>query len=682
MQQDHLEAKHSFKKIFGNKAGSLVMPSRRAVQPHSVYTCGSSVPPRDLGPLLLIHDASLLSAPLIDLPIEDIADMVLKTCDDWANDRAKALLAIVRGMGGGKTRALEELRRSLLRENVLPLAITFNSSMNFDPNEIKLCRTAEHSFAVSVLVRLTISLYGISQDTVRRKYLKAFCNLAHKHTAVDLIRGFLWHAAEKIRKARNQPKHAKIRLVVLVDEAVKVEAAFQEDILRVLRDAVLGNTSTQFLIGPGITSTMVVSSLLLLPVLKTSSGRKIVPIVLPATLDCDRVLHEWWMPDKSSVVDYALKLAHLKFVAIALNGLPRCLEEVNTFLIEKKQAKFTVAFCTDLWKHVINSIAARYKRFTSPSHAAVSALVFGDPIRLNEHVMALIQGSDFTNSITDFDDEFQIVPEASIGMILSKKNWDQHIHLSLIEELFTNFLVKKNRADGDALEEFVFRWLIVRLEVACLSGETTMNLSRLLFGEHSTIPRAQDEVTMQTQTDIYSHFSLSPNVQYVHLSITNQLLPSIKSPDLFFKDIRKYESALTDRKVLLFRTAKGERFDVLLIVGDTNKCRVVFIDAKSSQEPPTSSNRDADNFELPNHHQYQSVVDLMDAAKHWNQQSDYASCFSAALAAGNFVFVFMCTHTGASFLKQRAVVLRRNELQSFFGPLWHFYVAVRSIPLR
>ena len=51
---------------------------------------------------------------------------ILDTAPTKPDSRAKPLHAIMRGMGGGKTRALEELRRECLQNhlNVLPIAVT------------------------------------------------------------------------------------------------------------------------------------------------------------------------------------------------------------------------------------------------------------------------------------------------------------------------------------------------------------------------------------------------------------------------------------------------------------------------------------------------------------------------------------------------------------------------------
>ena len=70
-----------------------------------------------------------MAHPMIDFDAQATADAVLKVAAMPADSRAKPVITIARGMGGGKTRALETLRRLLLHRNgVLPLAITFNTN--------------------------------------------------------------------------------------------------------------------------------------------------------------------------------------------------------------------------------------------------------------------------------------------------------------------------------------------------------------------------------------------------------------------------------------------------------------------------------------------------------------------------------------------------------------------------
>lgn len=64
-----------------------------------------------------------MSIPLIDFDVKKQVDILIETSNLESDSRSKAVCAIVRGMGGGKTRAFEEMRRMLLlREGVFVLS--------------------------------------------------------------------------------------------------------------------------------------------------------------------------------------------------------------------------------------------------------------------------------------------------------------------------------------------------------------------------------------------------------------------------------------------------------------------------------------------------------------------------------------------------------------------------------
>ena len=80
-------------------------------------------------------------------------------------DSKKTFLATLRGSGGGKTRALEEIRWELLgMEGVLPLAITYNSAMSLKRAELKISTNDEINFAMTVVARLAAVFYGMACD--------------------------------------------------------------------------------------------------------------------------------------------------------------------------------------------------------------------------------------------------------------------------------------------------------------------------------------------------------------------------------------------------------------------------------------------------------------------------------------------------------------------------------------
>ena len=201
--------------------------------------------------LAIIDDPSArLANPLISLDPVKWADVVMQQAQLAPGTRAKPLLATVRGMGGGKTRALEEIRWELLQKpGVLPLAITFNSTMDFNPMELNWGTTPCISYAFSVITRLASVLYGISMGNVISRLKKLnespkiqnydlvlgqnefSDSVALKQVDLDLpatiIRGFLSHAVQKVSRSGKLITN----VVVLVDECMKGENFFNQKML-------------------------------------------------------------------------------------------------------------------------------------------------------------------------------------------------------------------------------------------------------------------------------------------------------------------------------------------------------------------------------------------------------------------------------------------------------------------
>ena len=79
-------------------------------------------------------------------------------------ERTKPVGAIVKGMGGGKTRAFEEIRRRLMvREKVLVIGITFNIEWSYNlefDNWIEVAsKKPSLSYALSVISRMASILF-------------------------------------------------------------------------------------------------------------------------------------------------------------------------------------------------------------------------------------------------------------------------------------------------------------------------------------------------------------------------------------------------------------------------------------------------------------------------------------------------------------------------------------------
>lgn len=71
---------------------------------------------------IIDQNDGVLRLPVIDFDVKKCTDQIVEACS------SKPLFGVVRGMGGGKTRILEEIRRNLLQmPDTFPVAIAFGN---------------------------------------------------------------------------------------------------------------------------------------------------------------------------------------------------------------------------------------------------------------------------------------------------------------------------------------------------------------------------------------------------------------------------------------------------------------------------------------------------------------------------------------------------------------------------
>ena len=191
---------------------------------------------RDHNMAIMDNPVDKMGNEVISFEAERLVATVMDIAEISPGSRFKPLLGVVCGMGGGKTRLIEELRRALLmmRERcrkpslglrpvlVLPFAFTFNATMNLNREDYTWSSNPDVCFACSVVVRLASVFYGLPVAKVRRMILgsRPFKNDDFEEFPVELIRGFLLHAVRKVPNATT--------VVVMVDEILKAEDGFQE----------------------------------------------------------------------------------------------------------------------------------------------------------------------------------------------------------------------------------------------------------------------------------------------------------------------------------------------------------------------------------------------------------------------------------------------------------------------
>jgi hypothetical protein len=167
-----------------------------------------------------------LNHQLIDVNLEEVIGVLNKVSRIRPSPREKPVIGLIKGVGSGKTRLLEEIRRKIIveNENILVLAITYNHFMtllnveNFLEESSNL--QSETVYALGILVRLAISFFGLKQKEAENsfqeilKFLSENNNEVEKMVTVDtIIRQFVLYLVK--RSGRKIDK-----LFVLVDESM------------------------------------------------------------------------------------------------------------------------------------------------------------------------------------------------------------------------------------------------------------------------------------------------------------------------------------------------------------------------------------------------------------------------------------------------------------------------------
>ena len=341
-----------------------------------------------------------------------------------AGERAKPVITIVRGMGGGKTRALETLRRLLLHRNgVLPLAITFNTKTPLDRDYwLKDAKKAgsipeiEKAYAVSLAARMASAVFGMEYDALANRL---YANLAQldlsSSVATDMIRDSMTFLVDCVNSARAQvtpPTVAISTVVMLLDESRKMNEFTNESDLGSLARAVLLDKP----IAQGLSAAHVFSDLSFRGIdLNSTSGREVMILALPPGLNLSQAVSEWGDRQAPGRVLTNETRNMLELVAASLNNMPRALEIVDDFL-RSNDGPINSSLLIDLYNEVTTRAGQKYSP-SQPSIEALSAMFFREPVPLDDTLFDAISRSVVTNPITKIVPSSTIVPEASLALL-------------------------------------------------------------------------------------------------------------------------------------------------------------------------------------------------------------------------------------------------------------------------
>jgi hypothetical protein len=470
-----------------------------------------------------VMEPSKLLIPYFGVDIEEIIkNIIIASKIDPANNRDKYLLATVRGVGGGKSRMVEEtrIRMGILLPNWLPIAITFNHYTGNSPSDYQW-KDGQMIIAYAICTRIIASVYSLTLDEAQKRMDLVIAAVEEAYTgsktiqakmkAKDVIVGTMRHIARRVKK----DKPSIDSFVLFVDESMRLieDAQFPtcSDPYDLLRQTILGQE-----VGQELKSSLLMTSLAVSALGATDSNRRIKPVVLASKLPVVRIVEDIWISSFNSTSNDAASTAELSLLAATVNSAPRLVEMMGMALSSEFQNTWPNSSSgkglKDSMKAVLSMYydlqADYYPKMAFPVGKYLYALVNGQPIAVDNTVLKYVRKSAFTNSITSFHvandatDKNSIVPESSLSLLAraeSDKLPDNTYEKKIKEEfeavwndLKTHILSEKSgTAKGQVLEDILPRVLRMRLLSAHLKrkkrGQTTLmellavNIDSIMF---------------------------------------------------------------------------------------------------------------------------------------------------------------------------------------------------------
>ena len=663
-----------------------------------------------------------MSIPLLNLDPSALTQIVLTTADKEPCSRSKPICVTVRGQGGGKTRALEEIRRGILRTNpnVLPIAITFShhSDCNFDRwNGVE---EPILFYALSLVARMASSFYDIDFYVLSKSIKDHLPDLLHFNRrsvsgAFELIREFV------VIMMETMSVHHKMvdTLVLLVDETVRMENhirncgffKFPANLKTTsLISAALLNERLNFSPGSGqpdqpINTALLISSLQVALVGQVPSSRAVKSILLAESLDPHAIVEKIWRPCFSRMLSKK-EADTLMLTAAMVNNLPRMVESVDTFFRTGNNSKVPIdeKLVSDLFIYLMENANSRYSGFTLPAPGLLYASIFENVELKEKGVMEAFQVSIFTNSLKDFSATHVIQPAVSIMMLCAAAASNVDKCCALRNELtdtyssLTNQIMacSKNDDVGRLLEVAGYHWLRFRLRLSSdVRPPFETNCGRLLgLGGAIAAGLLSYKLEVLLSTPVLSDRKI------IDYTLTNLSYGKGGMKKVFAElESLQYE---TEPDAIVIRPHPKEAFDLCLKVfrpdsshppttaptitahtpavapaaaaSSAQRPLYIFIDFKSATEPVSSSLRK--KRKLPKGgKQYDRVRKMLQEAGLVEEPGGTSKeQFSA-----DFIYIYMCTHDIRTFQQGNALCMGRDDTLKFFGPLASLYQTGRSV---
>lgn len=389
----------------------------------------------------LLFNKLCLDIPLLDFNPEDQFNKIAEESKVFSTSeptpRDISLCCTVRGKGGGKTRALQEVCFEALKSsnNCLAIGVTFNSHTSisyedFDGVAWKILMVEKKYPSItqytdllifSACSRILASFYSIPYDIVISRLQNILLSLPEwsgKVVFVTVVNHVLCHT----RRSRPVDKFLLVidESKMAVEELKNVDKTIYDPYVT-LRDSLLSGDFFTKMAHP----MLLMSGLTVLPtMIATDSKRQIVAIPLAEHLDNSQVTELLLEKLRSNNIHISKTTEkQLQLWAALFSNVPRTMEYALA-AIDKVAAKkhrnlansianstaavaFDAAFAT-AWLSEIKGLCAQYSsmKIATFDSSLLRALVLSEEVSvLEESVRTLIQMSEFTNSLHEMPDD-------------------------------------------------------------------------------------------------------------------------------------------------------------------------------------------------------------------------------------------------------------------------------------
>eukprot|EP01031_Cornospumella_fuschlensis_P043432 gene43432-53095_t len=328
---------------------------------------------------LIINSPSItMRHEYLGVNISAVSERILSERSVYSG-RTKPLFALVTGMGRGKTRFCVELDKDLKkRGDVVSVPITFNSPWmeiirEFNSNDV--------NYAINIVIRMLSVYYLIDYDVAVYRVLPML--QSHRKTLQEhfasfpgkFIRAAVQHMVEEQVAAGRDINH----FVLIVDESAKAEEelgkGMHDDLRQCLLDSAIPIPSKP---NAELRVNLVMTSLNLKSMGASNSGRPIISLTLPSTLDVALVFEKWVKVYARGVAELsAEQQTRLKFLIAAFATTPRMLEQLSLYLASRLSddrkhpdsssaalAALNSTSLAQLFKDVVDAVSIRYNTKT------------------------------------------------------------------------------------------------------------------------------------------------------------------------------------------------------------------------------------------------------------------------------------------------------------------------------